>query len=451
MSSIFEIAKSGLFASQKAASTVSHNIANANTPGYTRERSELSAAVLRRNGYKIGRGVTIETIQRLRNSLTDQQIMGKENDLGGLNERNRVYQQIESTLTTDAGNGLDTQLSDFFAAFSDLANNPQDISVRNVMLSKAQTLTDTFKNTAHNLEDIARQTKHSAKSRVDEINSLLQNLDKLNDDIARADAAGHPDLNGKDQQLSQLKELSKLVDSKFIYNDNGTIEVRIGGITVLNDEGASTVTAETAPGENVFRLRLDNGKLIETGNGSLAADIYMITEGIPDYQQKLDDMAQALVTEINDIHNSGYGLNDSVQRTFFDASNVSAQSISINEQLLKNPENIAASSEPGEAGNGRIASELNALKSEKILNGQTMVSNAIELISEPGTRVSELKTQIETHESALQLLKNQQQSQSGVNIDEELTDLIKYQNAYQASARVLVAGRQMYDTLLSIV
>src|SRR5699024_8102282 len=220
-------------------------------------------------------------------------------------------------LTTDAGNGLDTQLSDFFAAFSDLANNPQDISVRNVMLSKAQTLTDTFKNTAHNLEDIARQTKHSAKSRVDEINSLLQNLDKLNDDIARADAAGHPDLNGKDQQLSQLKELSKLVDSKFIYNDNGTIEVRIGGITVLNDEGASTVTAETAPGENVFRLRLDNGKLIETGNGSLAADIYMITEGIPDYQQKLDDMAQALVTEINDIHNSGYGLNDSVQRTFF--------------------------------------------------------------------------------------------------------------------------------------
>src|SRR5699024_2007451 len=163
------------------------------------------------------------------------------------------------------------------------------------------------------------------------------------------DAAGHPDLNGKDQQLSQLKELSKLVDSKFIYNDNGTIEVRIGGITVLNDEGGSTVTAEKAPRENVIRLHLANGQLIETGKESLDADIYRITEVIHDYQQKLDDMSQELVTEINDIHNSGYGLNDSVQRTFFDASNVSAQSITINEQLLKNPENIAASSEPGEA------------------------------------------------------------------------------------------------------
>src|SRR5699024_7883962 len=226
-------------------------------------------------------------------------------------------------LTTDAGNGLDTQLSDFFAAFSDLANNPQDISVRNVMLSKAQTLTDTFKNTAHNLEDIARQTKHSAKSRVDEINSVLQNLDKLNDDIARADTAGHPDLNGKDQQLSQLKELSKLVDSKFIYNDNGTIEIRSGGITVLKDEGASTVTGDSAPGEHGIRPRLDNGNLIETGHARLAADIYMITEGTPHPQQKLYDMAQPLVTEINDIHYSGYGLNDSVQLPIFDASNVS--------------------------------------------------------------------------------------------------------------------------------
>lgn len=367
MSSIFEIAKSGLLAYQKAAATVSHNIANANTPGYTRQRADLSASVLRRDGINLGRGVTVETIQRLRSRLTDRQIMGKLTDLGGLKEKNRVYQQLESILTTDSGSSLDVQLSNFFAAFSDLANNPKDMSIRNVLLSKAQTLTSTFRNTANNLEEIARQTKFAAKSRVDEVNNILQNLEKLNNSIALAAANGRPDLNGKDQQVVQLKKLSKLVDSEFTYNKNGTVEVRISGITVLNSEGASTITVETAPGEHVFRLRLENGKLAKPGGGSLAADIYMIEQGIPVLQRRLNEMAKTLVNEVNAIHTQGYGLNDSVQRTFFNNTNVTAQTISVNDALLQNPGNIAASSAPGEAGNGRIATQLNELKGKKVL------------------------------------------------------------------------------------
>ncbi len=451
MNSIFEIAKSGLFSSQKASETVSNNIANANTPGYTRQRAELSADVLRKNGYTLGRGVDVEQVRWLRNTLTDEQIRGKENDLGGLNERNRVYNQLESALTTDSGSGLDTQLSNFFNAFSELANNPQDRNVRNVVLSKAQSLTATFRETANNIEGIARQTKKAAQSRVIEVNSLLQNLASINKDIARSEATGKPNLNGKDQQTEQLKALSKLVDSNAIYNDDGSVEVRIAGITVLDGEGASTVTGETAPGENVFRLRLDNGKLLDPGSGALQADQFMIQKGIPDLEEKLDGMARSLVEEVNNVHSSGYGLNDGVQRTFFNNGNTSAQTISINTDILNDSGNIAASAAPDEAGNSTIANDLSLLQGEKVLNGKTLSDNAISLISEPGNRVSELKIQIESQESARQLLVNQQQSQSGVNIDEELSDLIKYQNAYQASARVLNTGQEMYDTLLSII
>lgn len=451
MNSIFEIAKSGLFSSQKASATVSHNIANANTPGYTRQRSALSAAVLKKNGYILGQGVNVETVQRLRNTLTDEQIMHKENDLGGLNERHRVYNQLESVLTTDSGNGLDTQLSNFFNAFADLANNPQDTNVRNAVLSKAQSLIGKFRDTAGNLENIARQTKKAAQSRVDEVNALLENLHGINKDIARYEAKGQPDLNGKDQQTQQLKALSKLVDANAVYNDDGSVEVRIGGITVLNGEGPSKISAETAPGENVFRLRLDNGKLIQSGSGSLAADQHMIAQGIPDLQQQLDDIAQSLVNEVNTIHASGYGINDNTQRTFFNNTNVTAQNISINQDLLQNAGNIAAASAPGETGNSAIASALSALQDSEVLKGETLSSNAIGMMSETGNRIFELETQIETQESARQLLINQQQSQTGVNIDEELSNLIKYQNAYQASARVLNTGQEMYDTLLSIL
>lgn len=451
MNSLFEIAKSGLFSSQKASSTVSHNIANANTPGYTRQRSDLSAAVLRKNGYSLGRGVSVEQVRRLRNTLTDEQIRYKENDLGGLNEQSRVYKQLESIMTTDSGNGLDTQLSNFFNAFADVANNPQDINVRNVMVTKAKALVGAFRDTAGNLENIVEQTKKSAQSRVDEVNSLLKNLHSINKDIARADAKGRPDLNGKDQQTMQLKQLSKLVDANAIYNSDGTVEVRIGGINVLDGDGVSQLSAETAPGENVFRLRLDNGKLINPGGGALSADQEMIEQIIPDFHQRLDDMAQSLVDEVNSIHTQGYGLNDLTQRTFFKNGAVTALNISINEDILADPGNIAASSEAKEAGNGEIALQLSGLQDKKVLNGRTLTDNAIGMMSEPGNRITELNTRIESQESARQLLINQQQSEAGVNIDEELSDLIKYQNAYQASARVLNTGQQMYDTLLSII
>jgi len=168
-------------------------------------------------------------------------------------------------------------------------------------------------------------------------------------------------------------------------------------------------------------------------------------------EQHLNNMAKTLVKQVNKIHSSGYGLNDSVQRNFFNNANTTAKNISINKTLLNNPGDIAASSMPGEAGNNNIAIQLSKLQNKKVLNGQTLGTNAISMMSKPGNRITELKSQIKTQKSAKELLFNQQQSQSGVNIDNQLTNLIKYQNAYQASAKVLTAGRQMSNALLSIV
>jgi flagellar hook-associated protein 1 FlgK len=451
MNSIFEIAKSGLFTARQATRMTANNIANADTPGYTRRRPVLSAEVMRKNGYNVGRGVSVKQVQQLRNALTDRQIMKKNDILGGMKEQNRVYKQLESVLTPDSDSSLDTQLSNLFNAFSELSNNPQDLNQRSVLLSKAKTLTGTFHNLADDIETTASETKKAAQSRVDKVNSLLKNLDRLNSNITRSHANGKPDLTGQDQQIKQLKDLSKLVKINTAYNDNGTVEVRIGGITVLGGDGASAITAETAPGKHVFRLRLDNGKLIKPDGGKLAADRDMIENVIPDLQKHLDELAKTLVNKVNDVHKTGYGLNDNVHRAFFNDANTSAQNISINNDLLQNPGDIAASSEPGEAGNNDVAAKLSNLQNEKSINNQTLTDNAVSLMSKPGNRIYELESQIDMQNSSRQLLINQQQSRSGVNIDEELTNLIKYQNAFQASARVVETGRQMSQTLLSIV
>ncbi|MDZ7772909.1 MAG: flagellar hook-associated protein FlgK [Balneolaceae bacterium] len=187
---ILEIAKNGLLSSQKASGVVSHNIANANTPGYTRQRAELSEQIHRQGGFTLGRGVTIAQVKRLRNNLIDEQIMMKEHELGDLNERNRIYQQIESVMVTSTGDGLDVGITDFFNSFSELSNNPQDINLRHNVISKSRTLISKFKDMGSDLKDIDEQTLAAARNRVDKVNSLLGQLADINADIARAEATG---------------------------------------------------------------------------------------------------------------------------------------------------------------------------------------------------------------------------------------------------------------------
>ncbi|MGD8428549.1 MAG: flagellar hook-associated protein FlgK, partial [Balneolaceae bacterium] len=387
----------------------------------------------------------------LRNDLTDKQIMLKDHELGDLNERSRIYQQIQAVMVSDSGNDLDVAMSDFFNAFSELSNNPQDSNLRDVVVSKAQSLTSMFQNTAGDLKDIKDRVFDSAQTRVDRVNTLLTNLADVNSDIARAEATGHSDLGSKDQQTELLKKLSNLVTVDTNYNNDGTVEARIGGIVVLNDQKVSKIKAETDPTNNVFRLRLDNGKLLDPGKGALAADIYMYEEGIPEMSQKLDKIAGSVVSQVNAIHSNGYGLSDSVQRNFFNPSNTTAESISLNSDIVSNPDHIAASSVPGESGNNDNALLIGDLRNLSILDGKTLNNNIIEMLSSPGLKLNRLEQNINSKESAKQLLVNQQQSQSGVNVDEELSNLIKYQNAYQASAKVLNVGQRMYDTLLGII
>lgn len=452
MQNIFEISKSGLFAAQKSMDLTSNNIANANTPGYTRQRTDLSAETLRQNGFVLGRGVSVDQVQRTRSELTDQQIRLKENELGDLNERSRIYQQIESALVTSSGDDLDVAMSNFFSSFSELSNNPQDMNLRNVVISKAHSLSDKFQNTASDLADIKDRVADAAATKVDEINRILNGLADVNMDVARTEASNQPDLNSKDQQTQLMKELSELVDVNASYNSNGTVEARIGGIVVLNDQEVSELSLDSGPGSNTLGLQLlDNGTEIKPGKGSLSADIHMFEEAIPETQNKLDKIASSLVNQVNAEHSNGYGLEDATQRDFFDPAGTTAGSVSINADILSNPEHIAASSVPDEPGNNDNSLMISEIQNLAVLDGATLNNNAIEMMSRPGLKLSELEQNISSKESARQMLVNQQQSESGVNVDEELSNLIKYQNAYQASAKVLNIGQRNYDTLLGIL
>jgi flagellar hook-associated protein 1 FlgK len=451
MNRLFEISKSGLASAQRSLTVTSNNIVNADTPGYTRQRVDKMPVGLNTGMTSIGLGVNISTATRLRNDMNDVLTNQKRQEFGFMSYKNQVYERLQATMTTDSGGDLDVRISRFFDMFSELANDPQDISVRNSLLSEAQQLTSKFMNIDQTLSDTNELIADTAQTTITNINKLLRDIQALNESVVQSNHRGSPDPTSMDIRVRKLEELAQLVDFTQMNSDSGAIEIRIGGIRVLDDENILELRSEVSPNDQQFKVRVAGGTIVDVNGGELGAQLDMYTNNIPEFRAKLDELANTLVTEINSIHSSGFGLTDAVGRDFFVASGNTAGTITINPDLISNPDNIAASTLSGEAGNGELAAQINELRNAGLINGRKIVDQTIEIISTPGSEVYSLASQMETNEAEIAMLQTQQERQSGVNIDEELANMIQFQNAYQGSARVMETARNLYDTLLGIV
>lgn len=451
MRNLLEISKSGLKSAERALSVTSNNIINADTPGYSRQRLEQAANGMQMSGYHAGLGVNITSLTRMRNEINDTLMNQKQQDMSFLQGQAKVFEQIEATMATDTGRDLDLNISQFMDSFSELSSNPQDMSVRNTLMSNARQLTAKFHDMDRSLERISELTRDSASRTISDVNELLKEINALNKSIAQAESANQPDNTSLDNRVAKLNELSKLIDFETQYADNGAVEIRVGGVSLLDGRSVQTIRPEIDDVNREFRLRINSGKSIAPSGGKLGAEIDMYTNELPDVKSQLDKLASSFVQEINQVHITGYGLNDATGRNFFSPDGTSAATISINPVLLDDPANVAASSSADEAGNGDIATQIAELRNERLLEGRKFVDYTINLISSPGSKLQHLQSQIEARDSELNMLKTQQEQEAGVNIDEELSLMIQYQNAYQGAAKVMAAAQSMYDTLIGIV
>lgn len=451
MRELFNIAKSGLMASERQTAVTANNIANANTPGFSRQRVDTSPIDYKKNNLSIGLGVNVDQVTRLRNEMIDSQIRMKESMIEEFGARSEVLEQIQEIFSTQTGNDLDQVLGKFLNSFSELSSNPEDYNRRQNVIRETQNLTQKFQSMSQQLGSIQEQTAEKASGVVSEINGLLSELADLNHSIRRGNAAGKPDNNSLDVQTQKLEQLAKLVDIDTLKDENGGLEVRIGGIVVIQGDKAVNLRGESDAANQQFRVRLENGTIIKPEGGKLGANIALISDEIPGYQSELDAIANALITEVNSLHTSGFDLNGDAGLNFFDPDATGARNITFNMAVGSDPNKIAASAAPNAPGNTQIADQIFGLRNQKLSDGQTVIEKSITLGSKAGSELNNARIQMDTARSAKNMLFNQQEKISGVNIDEELTDLIKFQNSYQASARVLNSAQQMYDTLLSIV
>ena len=450
MKTLFEISKSGLRAAERSLSVTSNNIINADTPGYSRQRVDKESVGMQMTGFHAGLGVNITSITRLRNDMTDTILNEKRQDVGFLKEQSQIFDQLEASMASDGGGDLDLRIGRVFDMFSALSSDPQDMSVRNSLLTEAEQLTSKLGDMSRNVERTGSLVKDSANSTIENINQILRDLDTLNTAITKAKSAGKPDHASADLQVKKLEELAGMVDFESQVTEEGSLQLRIGGILVLDEDKASSMRAEIDEVNKTFNLRLDSGKLVESTGGKLGADIDMYQNEIPEMKDRLDQIASTLVNEFNAIHSQGYGLEDGNTRNFFDPSLTDASNISVNNEIRANVGNIASSSVAGEAGNGDIAGQLADLRNENLIGGRKLVDYSVDLISTPGRNLSEIRSNMEVRDSEISMLTAQQEREAGVNVDEELSMMIQYQNAYQGAARVMSAAQEMYDTLIGL-
>lgn len=452
LSLILETARKGLNAQQVGISVTGHNIANASTDGYSRQRLSLTASSPLKETYGyLGTGVTTASITRVRDQMLDQQIRYNNSILGSANSTYEALSEVESSFDEPSDSGLSTAMSNLFSSFQTLATYPEESSSRTSVIETAQSLCQVFHRLSSEITSEQASVADATTSKVSSINDLTKSIASLNAQIAAANATGSEPNDLEDSRDAQLKELSNLTNITVSEDDNGAMIVSIGGTEVISNGSSTELKANiTSTGLQVVTAK--GGNAVNISSGEVGGDLTLYNTTLPGYLDQLDTLAGALIDRINTLHSAGYGIGTtpSTGNVFFSGS--TAADISVSSTIVSDPSLIAASSD-GTSGDNTVALSLANVADEDLLNGDTMTLDEYynSLVSTIGSDVNSATADQTSQTLVIQQLENEQASVAGVSLDEEMTNLIEYQKAYSAAAKVVTTANEMFDTILNMV
>ncbi len=460
MSSLFgtmSVALQSMLAQQGAMAVVANNIANANTPGYSREVPNLeeSPPILSGNAM-VGTGVTLQSVQSVRDNILDLRIDQETSQQYSLSSYVDSMSQVQALFNETQGTGLQTDLSNFFSSFTSLAADPTSSTERQAVIIAGQDLAGAFNQTSDNLSTIQQGLDQSVVQTVQQVNQLTAQVANLNQQIQVVSNSGDSPGSLEDQRDEDLTNLSNLIDTAVVYGNDGTVSVTTTNGTLLvsgNQSDALTTQLNSATGMNdVYAQGTDITSSI--GGGQLQGLINARDDSIPSTQSSLDNLAASLISAVNQQQNDGYDLNGAQGADFFTpftptTPGSSAGAAATMTVALTNPDQVAASSD-GTSGDSGNATALANLQDASIVSGQTAGDYYSNLIDQVGNDVSNATSKQEAVGLVLQQLTNQQSSISGVSLDEEATNLISYQQAYEAAARVISTVDELNEATIDM-
>jgi flagellar hook-associated protein 1 FlgK len=417
-----QTALSGLEAAQAAITTTGENIANANTAGYTRQTVQTAATTPltipgQGGGTQVGTGVSITDISRIRNQFLDVQYRAQNTATSNANSNATELGQVQTAMTDSSSSGLQSVMSNFWTAWNSLGTDQSPATLQGVV-GAGQTLASTFNAVAQQMQTVQSQAsqQYSALTGANgQVAQDAQQIATLNAQISQATQAGISPNTLMDQRDSALDDLSGLAQISVSTGSDGAVTVNFGDASTPLVSGTTVTWPQT---------------LTTAAGGQLGSllNVSSSTGPVGQYISSLDGVANQVISSVNALQPSS---------PFFSGTSASTIAVSASTATVQ-----AASSST--SGND-LATAIGNLA-----NGPADQAYAA-FVSQVGSGVQAAQSTQSTQQAVLTAVSNQRQSVSGVSLDEEMTNLIQYQQAYQASARVMNAIDSTLDTLINTV
>lgn len=465
---ILQTGRSGMTAAKSQMGTTSHNIANANTEGFSRQRINQRAEVATAHGQKnlIGSGTQIERTERINDSYLEKQLRGTARDLGHFEEKDLLLSQAESVFNEMGGEGLNRLVAKFFNDFRRLSNEPESEAIRNAVVESSQAMVRDFRRIRTQMEELRSHIDSRVDGFVREINSQAVNIKDLNLKIKNLEQGGASANDLKDDRDRAIRRMGELLDVAVIPDQDGALNIDIKGVgPLVNGPTAERLTTErTAKDdegkpENSLTIRSTASAAPEITHaikgGRLGALVEIRDKTISQVLDKLDGLASQMIDSVNSVHASGFDRTGETGILFFKPISKqmgAAQNIALTDEISRNPGKIAAAAEPDSPGDNRVALSLSEIQNLRLMgNGESSMDDYYNsIVSEIGILAESNKSNYNQQKDVhLQLNKIRNQI-SGVSLDEETANLMQFQHAYGASAKVIQVADEMLDTVLSL-
>lgn len=445
------VALSGLSAEQGALEATTNNVANVNTPGYSRQvpRLETNDPVVI-SPLTLGTGVRLRSIESIRDPILESQIQQEMQTQGELGALVAALTQTQSNFSGTSGD-IGTAISKFFDSINQFSTSPADLSLRQNVLTAAGNLASAFNVAANHLTAQRTSLNQSVEQAVGQINELTQQISQLNTEIGILENAGQSAGTFVDQRTQTIDQLSSLVDVSVISSDNTiTLTTASGTPLVAGQQSFSLTTAPDASGaQRIFSQGTDITSTLVSGQ--LGGVLDARDRQIPAMQSQLDTLAYGLANAVNGVQTSGYDRNGNATSgvplfTVSASSTGAASNVSV---AISNPSLLAGSSD-GTSGSNGNAEAMYALRNQALIAGQSASDYFSRIVFNVGNAVANANAQQSASNLVLQQLNNQRSSVSGVSLDEEAANIIRYQQAYAASAKVVSTINSMMETVIAM-
>jgi flagellar hook-associated protein 1 FlgK len=459
---ILDMASRSLQAQQAGVAVTGQNLANVNNPAYARQTVDIgSSPDLATSIGPEGTGADAGAIVSVRSAILDQQVVSENSVTGSLNAQQQGLQMAEASLgeslnatsgSAASSQGLSQGLANLFAGFQALSSDPSNLSQRQSVLSQASTLAAQFNQVDQGLTGVRTSLNQTLQSNVDQANQDLAAIAQLNKQIVAAGQTSPGSANNlKDLRQQTIENLSTLATVKTSAESDGAVDVSIGGVSFVSGLAQSDqlALADAGGGQLLVQAKSSGSPVTLTG-GSIEGTIQARDGGVAAIQSQVNTLASTLITQVNTAYGGGYDLHGNSGGTFFTGS--SAADIAVNTALVADPSLFQAAGTAGANGDNKIALGLAQLGSARLagLGGQTFSQNYDASVAQLGSSISSVNTQVSDQEAVSGMLAQQRNSVSGVSLNDEMTNLTKYQQAFQASAQVVNTVNQLLSDLISM-